>query len=84
MATHLTSNAFNTFVPDDMPDDELENEMYLVACETSAITKQRKVMVRAWPHDRYRVSEMVEKVFTTPPVNLPEPLVSALIAEDYR
>lgn len=77
-------------VPDGLPLDELEGEMYLFACEASAwdyinafSNGGETVTVRAWLNSAFRVSEMVERVFTVPPV-VSQSELDALIAEDLE
>lgn len=73
------------YVSDDMPRDELLNAMYEFAAECDAqmgdwFPGAEKITVRAWPNDRFRVSEMVQIVHKRQ--HYSAELVAQLIAED--
>lgn len=91
MATRISlSNGFGIdpiTVPDGMPHDELLLEMERMASECDAIMgdacpRDMTIVVRAWPYDRFRVSEVVELRHKRQGYS--SELVAELIAEDYR
>lgn len=71
------------YVPDNMPADELLDAMQQYAAEVDGQTSWmpgEAFAVRAWPHDRFRLSEVVEYRHTRQRYS-PE-VVQQLIAED--